>query len=151
MKFELTAQHNVPSDTGNQSGAAADGSFVVMPEAVIAILSEVQSMAMEFNDLLGSAETNIVGLAEASKAPPISTELSTFHTDVLARIIRTAGGRTMIAVDAVADAVSALVQGDGQMSANAREASALAAQERVDDAPGSADRQSLRNGQPRAF
>lgn len=58
----------------------------------------------------------------------------------------------MVAVGAVNDAVLALIQGDEQMSANAREASALAAQDRVDDDPGAADRQSsIRNGEVHAF
>lgn len=152
MKFDLTTQDTGPSGSGSPSEGSADGSFVVMPEAVTAILNEVQTMAIEFNDLLVSADTNMVGLAEASKASPISTELSTFHTEVLAGTIRAAGGRTMVAVGAVNDAVLALIQGDEQMSANAREALALAAQDRVDDAPGAADRQSpIRNGEVHAF
>lgn len=142
MKFDLTTQDTRQSGSGSRSGTSADGNFVVMPDAVIAILNEVQTMAIEFNDLLVSADTNVVGLAEASEASPISTELNTFYTEVLARTIRSAGGRTMVAVDAVADAVLALVQGDEQMNTNAREASALAAQERVDDAPGGSDGQS---------
>lgn len=152
MKFDLTTQNSGPSGPGTQEGSAADGDFTVMPEAVIAILNEVQTMAAELNDLLASADSDLTGLADASKASPISTELGTFHNEVLAGTIRSVGGRTMVAVEAVNDAVLALVQGDEQMSANAREASALAAQERVDDAPGAADRQSsIRNNQPQAF
>lgn len=151
MKFDLTTQDSGPSGQGAPAGSAADGSFVVMPEAVFAILNEVQSMAAEFNDLLTSAESDLIGLADASKAAPISAELSTFHTEELAGTIRSAGGRTMVAVVAVHEAVLALIQGDEDMSANAREASALAAQERVDDAPGAADRQSIRNGEVQAF
>lgn len=58
----------------------------------------------------------------------------------------------MVAVDAVADATLALVQGDDQMSDTAREAAALAAHEHVDDAPGATNGpRYTRHGSHKAF
>lgn len=137
MKFNLTA-HSTPTNGTAAPAGTADGTFVVMPEAVMAILNEAQTTAAEFNRLFAAAEANIINLADACKAPPITTELSTYSTFMLKRTIRTAGGRITVAVDAVDSAVLALIQGDEQMSDTAREAAALAAQDHVDDAPGAA-------------
>ncbi|WP_342022940.1 hypothetical protein AAE021_14020 [Arthrobacter citreus] len=139
MKFNLTAHSTPTNGTAAQAGTA-DGTFVVMPEAVMAILNEAQTTAAEFNRLFAAAEANIINLADVCKAPPITTELSTYSSFMLKRTIRTAGGRITVAVDAVANAVLALIQGDGQMSDTAREAAALAAQDHVDEAPGAAGR-----------
>lgn len=140
MKFDLAAQQAGPAVGSAQTAGTADGNFDVMPEAVIAVLNEVQTMAVSFNDLLIAADSNMANLANACKAPPVSAELSTFSNFMLKRTIRSAGGRTMVAVDAVAEAVLALVQGDQQMDSTAREAAAMAAQEHVDDAPGAAEK-----------
>lgn len=139
MKFDLTAQ-NTEAINGAAPGGTADGNFVVMPEAVMAILNEVQTAATGFNQLFVAAEANIINLAGACKAPPVTTELNTYSTFMLKQTIRTAGGRITVAVDAVANAVLALIQGDEQMTDTAREAAALAAQDHVDDAPGAAGR-----------
>ncbi|MCC3291264.1 DUF6507 family protein [Arthrobacter sp. zg-Y1110] len=151
MKFDLSGQSTAPV-SGTTPGGTADGNFEVAPDAVIAILNEVQTMAVEFNDLLMAADASMVSLADACKAPPIATELATFSIMMQKRTIRSAGGRTMVAVDAVADATLALVQGDKQMSDTAREAAAMAAQQHVDDAPGAANGPSyVRHGSPQAF
>lgn len=137
MKFDLTAQslEGAPKGPAAPKGTA-DGTFVVMPEAVMAILAEAQTTATGFNQLFTAAEANITSLADVCKAPPVTTELSTYSTFILKRTIRTAGGRITVAVDAVANAVLALIQGDEAMSDTAREAAAAAAQDHVDDAPG---------------
>lgn len=129
MTFDLTAPSTEPTGGTAAPGSAADGTFVVMPEAVMAILNEVQTTAIGFNQLFADAEANIINLADACKDPPVTTERSTYFTFILKRILRTAGGRITVAVDAVNDAVLALVQGDEQMSDTAREAAALAAQD----------------------
>ncbi|MDK1359647.1 hypothetical protein QNO00_05125 [Arthrobacter sp. zg-Y1219] len=134
MKFELTAQQPDSSSEG------ADGSFDVMPEAVHAILVEVQTAASEFEELLAAAGAAAASLSEECKAPPISRELSTFYTFLLAKRIRSAEGRITVASGAVSEAVLALIQADEQMSDTARRSAALAAQDGVDDAPGAADR-----------
>ncbi|MCC3278152.1 DUF6507 family protein [Arthrobacter sp. zg-Y40] len=138
MKFDVSGQRTAPVP-GATPGGTADGNFDVAPDAIIAILNDVQAMATEFNDLLMVADANMVNLADACKAPPITTELSTFSNFMLKRPIRSAGGRTMVAVNAVAEATMALVQGDHEMSDTARESAAMAAQQHVDDAPGAAD------------
>ena len=125
MKFDLTGE-NTAATAGTAPESAADGTFVVMPEAVLAILNEVQTTAAGFGQLFTDTEDNMIDLAEACKAPPITTELSTYSTFMLKWSIRGAAGRITVAVDAVAAAVLALVQGDEQMSDSAREAAALA-------------------------
>lgn len=140
MKFDLTEQSTEAPGGAASPGSTADGTFVVMPEAVMEILNEVQTTATGFNQLFAAAEANIIGLADACKAPPVTTELSTYSTFILKGSIRSAGGRITVAANAVNNAVLALLQGDEQMSNTAREAAALAAQDRVDDAPGAANR-----------
>ena len=133
MKFDL---HAKPSVTPGSS--SAEGSFDVMPEAVHAILNDIQAMAEEFDDLLMQADMSVLSLAEACKAQPVSRELTTFNIFLLRRTLLAAAGRTGVAVSAVSEAVLALLQADEQMSDTARHSAALAAQERVDDAPGAA-------------
>lgn len=91
MKFELTAQQSESPSGG------PDGNFDVMPEAVHAILVDVQTAAFEFEELLAGAETAAISLAEECKAPPISRELSTFYTFLLAKRIKSAEGRIAVA------------------------------------------------------
>ncbi|MDK1359639.1 hypothetical protein QNO00_05085 [Arthrobacter sp. zg-Y1219] len=134
MKFELTAQQPVAPSGG------PDGSFDVMPEAVHAILVDVQAAASEFEELLAAAGAGMAGLSDACKAPPVSRELSTFSTFLLANTIRSAEGRIAVASGAVSEAVLALIQADEQMNETARRSAALAAQDAVDDAPGTAGR-----------
>ena len=131
MKFDLTAQQPVPRTSGT-----ADGSFDVMPEAVHSILSRVQAEAAEFEQLLQAAAGSIGSLANECKAPPISRELSTFSTFILAKTSRSAAGRTDVSVGAVNEAVLALVRADEQLSETARQSAAVAAQDGVTAAPG---------------
>ena len=137
MKFDLSMQQQQPGPA--TAPGPGNGMYDVMPEAIHHILAEVQLQAGEFGQLAGEADTEMMELADACKAPPISAELSSLYAYVMKRAINIASSRTANAVDAVAQAVAALMQGDDQMSASAREAAAQAAQARADDAPGAAD------------
>lgn len=151
MKFNLTME-NPPAPGGSSSSGSSDGTYEVMPEAVRQVLADVQAQAVEFGSLSGEAGTEMMELSDACKAPPITAELSSLYTSVFRRAIDIAGGRTVNAVDAVAQAVTALVQGDEQMGESARKAAAQAAQEHADDAPGAGDRpRSAGRGSVQAF
>lgn len=58
MNFDLYAQPPDPQPSGS-----ADGNFDVIPEAVHAILAEVQTLIGEFDDLLMQADTSVLLVA----------------------------------------------------------------------------------------
>lgn len=140
MKFDLAAYQTPPDVPAVRSGSA-DGTWDVAPDAVYQILLDVQLLAEEFATLRESSVVSLSELEGACKAPPATVEFNSFYISVLARDFRIAAGRTGVAMDAVTDAVLALVQGDTEMSEEARRAVATAAQERADDAPGAAGRE----------
>lgn len=132
MKFDMTAGI---SDSPPSGAGGGTGTFDVAPDAVTAVLLDVDAAAAGYSPAASAMVQNLAMLAEESKSVVIAEKLAAFGDSIVHRGLADITGRTGNALNAVAEVLGILSAADTEMSDTARHSAARAAQRTADDDP----------------
>ena len=134
MKFDMTMRADDPLPSGTVA-VGAIGTFDVDPDAVAAVLLDVDAETAGYSPAASAMVQNLAMLAEESKSVVIAEKLAVFGDDIVHRGLADITGRTGNALTAVAEVLGILSAADTEMSDTARHSAARAAQRAADDDP----------------